>query len=375
MIFDVPVAYHAYGKVNGARISSSVGFVEVVPFDIPELTDDAAPIAASWDDASPEYASVPSFPYVGKDHVRVHEGQFLRPTRAFEIVTGMRDPLSMVDAADLGRILAKSLMLGLEKHQNANTKRGRVPSEHFGNVDRSSRDFAVREVGKVLSSYRVVDGIVYEKCSQPVVVILSQSFSAAEGDDVFRRNGRANTHYRQWSSHVLRVTTMDRAAGVVYQDAFLTIANFKEALKRVRRMNVSVMMEKDAINAFNEARRPELSEFYMADEFQARAEECAMYLRFFVARVEERRKDLLPTGDSYRLRLFCDLADAIGLLPEAEGFDLLETAGRAYLERYEEYAEHLHPEQVALKRAVSLAENRPVFFDTMFAADPEKPNV
>lgn len=365
MIFDVPVAFNAYGKVAGARISSSVGFVEVVPFDIPVLASDDAPVVAEWDDAAPEYIGVQEVPFVGMEHVRIQAGQYWRPVRAYEIASVLPNPLGMVDARDLDRTLSKSAVIGLAKHQNPNTRKNRVPADHFGSVEKTGRDFAVREVGKYLSRFRVIDGLVYERCGQPVVLLSEGRFEAPEGDDVFRRNNITNRNYRHWRNHLLRVTTMDRVPSATYPDVLFTLGSFKEALKRVRRMSVNATMEKGAINTYNEARRPRLAEGYMADEFHARAEECAMCLRYFIARVEARQSELLPAGDHERLRLYCDLAASVDLFPEAEAFDIVETAGRAYLERYEEYVEHLHPEQRALKRAVALAENRPVFVDVL----------
>jgi hypothetical protein len=363
MIFDVPVAFKAYGKVNGARVSSSVGFVEVIPFDIPAIDGDAAPIVAEWDDAAPEYVGVQEVPFVGMEHVRIQAGKYWRPARAYEIASGLPDHLAMVDVRDFSRSLAKSAVIGLEKQQNPNASKNRVPAAHFANLDRTSKDFSVRAVGKYLSRFRVIDGLVYEQCGQPVVLLSEVRFEAAIGDDVFRRNRITNPNYKHWRNNLLRVMTMDRVPSLIHPDLLFTLGNFKDALKRVRRMNISATIEKDAINAFNEARRPRLGEGYMVDEYNARAEECGMYLRYFVARLEANQAELLPAGDHQRLRLFCDLAAAIDLLPEPEGFDVVESAGREYLERYEEYYTHTHPEQQALKKAIVLAENRPVFVD------------
>lgn len=366
MIFNVPVAFNAYGKVVGARISSTVGFVEDVPFDIPALAGDDAPVVAEWDDDAPEYIGVQEVPFVGKEHVRVQAGQYWRPVRGYEIASGFANPHGMVDVGDLDRALARSAVIGLGKQQNPNTRKNRVPADHFGSVEKTGRDFAVREVGRYLSRFRVIDGLVYERCGQPVILLSEGRFEAPEGDDVFRRNNITNRNYRHWRSHLLRVTTMDRVPKLLtYPDLLFTLGSFTDALKRVRRMNVNATMEKDAVNTYNAARRPRLAEGYVADEFHARAEECALYLRYFVTRVQAKQSELLPAGDHERLRLYCDLAAAVDLFPEAEAFDIVEAAGRAYIERYEEYAEHTHPEQRALKRAVALAEDRPVFVDVL----------
>ena len=113
MIFDVPVAFNAYGKVVGSRASSSVGFVEVVPFDIPVVASDDAPVVAEWEDAAPEYIGVQEVPFVGMEHVRVQAGQYWRPVRAYERASSLPNPFGMVDVLDLDHALTKSAVFGL----------------------------------------------------------------------------------------------------------------------------------------------------------------------------------------------------------------------------------------------------------------------
>lgn len=362
MIFEVPIAYHAYGKVNERANCSNVGFVTTVAIDVMSLDGGEAPVLVEWYDETPKHVKPPQHPYVDRDHVRVHGGKYWRPVRGFEIATGFRNPFGVVDVKDLAAASASSRLLAIADHQNGKTKKGRTPTDHFERVDKSDLDHVLKKVRGHFDGYRIVDGIVYRECGQPVVEVALEQFHIPKESDEFEKASLEYRHGKTWANRILRVTTLDRISPKTYLGALFTTGEFDNALKKARVANGSSPFEKDTANEFNAGRRPRLGPGYLSDTATHKeTDECALHLRLFVKLVEENRKERLPIGDYERMRLFCDLSEAASIFPDPAGFEILEEAGRAYLDRYWEYHEHVHPELAALKSAVELAEARPVF--------------
>lgn len=368
MIFDVPVAYSVYGKVRGSRVSSTVGFIKTIAYDIPEVSGDEAPIIAAWNDERPEHAddAYSSYskviPYIGKEHVRHKDGLFWRPLRIFEAVQDSEKKMDVIDTKDFAAVLRSSKAEGIKLWQNHNTKASRQPDKHFAHIEKTNLDFASREVSRYLSRLAVIDGMLYIRCDRPMIILSQQKFLFDQGP------GKGNIVL---TYDVTRVITLDRDESFHLRRMFYPVQRFDEALKRARRANGgaytypdNIPLDKHAINALNMTRKPEFSDFYACDEDEVQAEECLLNLKKFAFSVERDRNRLLPAGDHIRLRLFCDLLSAMESFPDPSAFEILEEAGREYLARYEVYEEHNHPEQIALKRAIEIAENRTVFVNS-----------
>lgn len=368
MIFEVPIAYHAYGKVNEQTNCSNVGFVTTVAIEVVSLDGGEAPVLAEWDDEGPKYIDTPQHPYMERDHVRFHGGKYWRPVRGFEIAQGFRNPFGVVDAKDLAAAAASSNLLAIADHQNAKTKRGRAPQDHFERVDRNDFDHVLKKVRCHFDGYRVVEGIVYRECGQPVIEVGNERFKIPKESEAFEKHTMEHRHGRTWSNRIVRILTFDKVGPKTPLGTLFPIGDFDSALKKARVANGSNPIEKDSANEFNANRRPRLGPGYLADAATHReTDECALHLRYFVKLVSENRGKLLPVGDYERMRLFCDLSEAADIFPDPSAYELLEETGRTYIERYWEYAAHVHPELEALKRAVDLAEARPVFLGQLSA--------
>lgn len=369
MIFNVSVAYHANGRVNGARVNSRVGFAEVRECNVFELTETQAPIVASWTDATPALVThepvnpndmtyIRPAPYRGEEHVRCVDGQFLRPMRLYELVgEGRPEDMAMVDVVALQHALSKSLVAPLADWQNANTKKTRTPADHFQSIESTNRQFAHRYVDDFMSKLAVVDGMVYVKCERPVIAVVDTRFTAPQGHAVFREAGREGYILNYWSKHLVRILTVDTDPRFHKHANLFPIHAFNEALKTANRLNSSGVFDREAIAKFNPEQAPVLSDEYPHDRHE---EECLVNLRFFIAGVEKGRDRLLPVGGHEQLRLFSDLVRAYYMLPDSSGYDLLETAGREYIQRFGSPHRHIHPEQIRLEKAIELSENRPV---------------
>lgn len=382
MMIDVAVAYKGYGKVEGARVSSSVGFAEMFSYDIPLLDEQEAPVIAAWHDDAPANLAHPlllglngarrdemklNFAiYHGAEIVRSHGGGYWRPLRMYELIEGNDEDCTVVDLAVFSRALGRSKAKALAKWQNENTRKTRTPEEHFGQVEKTNREIARREAGNYLSRFILVNGTVYTRCGPPIVIFEERRFGRPARDG--ERNGTVDTtagRQRVWHAKIIRLITTDRDERFTLRDLVFPVQAFEDVFKRVKRLNAQMLPEEKAMaTGFNAARAPTFLDGGLAETLDA--DECSLNLLRFISIVEGSSPNLLPAGDHRRLKLFCDLTEALALLPGDEGFDLLEAAAREYLDRYSYYEEYHHREQIALKRALEIAESRDVTIDAAF---------
>jgi hypothetical protein len=135
---------------------------------------------------------------------------------------------------------------------------------------------------------------------------------------------------------------------------------FKEALSRTRRQNAANRQTKDMLNDFNVRKQPVLSGDYFLDPENAGLADCAIKLRQFLVVVAQDREALLPISDTRKMRLYCDLSEALAQMPSDGAMDVIERAGREYLDHYEVDREVNHKEQVYLKKAMQAAAGRSI---------------
>ena len=365
MIFDIAMAYSVYGKAKGARVSSGVGFAELHEFEVTVLYDGDVPVVASWNDARPEHFCQETSknmtdvePFVGQDHVRFADGQFWRPLRAYELTENPRDASAMIDTQEFSRVMSRAIAKPLATWQNEKTRKNRKPQEHFESIERSDKDRAVREVARYLSKLAVVDDTVYVKCGRPFIALHEMLFSPEAGKEHAVRYRLDTYRPHTWRNHVARVITTDRSDHLHHLHNVFPIHDFKGAVKIANRINLNAMAQKDEIKAHNAIKAPKLNDYFR--DHEPEAEECMIGLHRFVSKVENNRQKLLPVGDHDKLRVFCDLVSALQALPGEEGYELLETAGREYMNRYSNYELNTHSEDGILKRVLEIADNRPV---------------
>jgi hypothetical protein len=374
------VAYSAYGRTEGARVNSTAGFVKTVGFDIPVMDDDDAPMVLAWDDTRPDNALEQEFPqyggmpakkkyhapYHGPDHVRMLDGGYIRPLRAYEFLANAPGDTSPLDLRQFIRATNRGETSALSLWQNPKTRKNRTPEQHFATVDDNALRFAVRDLGKALANYRIVGDQVYVRCGQPTVTFEDRRYGRpARPTDTTGLVFQDNRALRVWYGQTIRIMTSERDEAFATRNLVFTAQMFKDVLKKTHRLNLQRDPEiRDPVNEFNASRAPTFIHPDLADS--ADIDECALNLRRFIAIIEKNPERLLPPGDHRPLKLFYDITEALRLIPHDDGFDLLEAAGREWLDRYGTYNQHFLNDQPALRRALEIAEDREVTLDASF---------
>lgn len=361
MIFEVPIRYKASGRKKGNTLNSTLPFQEKIAVDVRVTTDEEAPIVAEWDDTPPTGTSNGAVwvahPGAEREHVRSVGNAFWRPLRSSEVKDdGCGDPISVGDF--------------IRASEEGGHKGGFPPAEmtgrkyfgaadYFETVDFTDRNWQVKAVAAAAVDLLVVDGTLYQRCIEPMIVLRSALFQV-------ETNGRPLGYMGEVMRIVNRPRTDTSQAGRQSYEGFeradtFPLHMFREALIRSRRKNATNQRVKDMLNEMNAAKQPILSGDYFLDPANAAASDCAIKLRQFLAVIEKDRDTILPVSDTQKMRIVCDLSDALDAMPSGEAMDIVEAAGQEYLDRYEVDRAFNHPEQVFLKQAIKAAAERPIW--------------
>jgi hypothetical protein len=362
MIFEIPIRYKASGRKKGNSLNSTLPFQEKVPVDIEVRSGEEAPVVAEWDDTPPEGLSERSgwtiLPGAEREYVRNFADGYWRPLRRSEVVPGADGcPISVREFSD--SIEAGTHASGFPTVELTGRKFFGA-SSYFETVDFTDRAKHVRLVEEAAKDILLVDGVVYQLCIEPMVVQRLTTF------DFHNVNLGQMVAY---SGEVLRIvnrppTDTSEAAARMYRH-FKTadtypLHRFKEALGRTRRQNATHMRTRDLLSEFNARKQPMLSGDYFLDPENARVADCAIKLRQFLVVVAQDRETYLPVSDTRKMRLYCDLAEALAEMPSDRAMDVIERAGREYLDHYEVDRAVNHPEQGYLKKAMQAAAERSI---------------
>ncbi|MBY3155487.1 hypothetical protein HFO56_24475 [Rhizobium laguerreae] len=363
MILEIPIRYRASGRRKGNSINSTLPFQEKIAVEIEVLSDEEAPVVADWDDTPPEGLSPHGngwtiLPGGEREHVRSFEDAFWRPLRRYEVIPDAdAHPISVgefVRATEDGTHTAGFPPVELTGRKFFGA------AEYFETVDFSDRAKYAGSVEAAARDIVLVDGVVYQRCPEPMIVQRTMLFdreSAALG-------GRVG-HMGEVLRIVNRPPTDPSPTATAIYRSFSSAETyplhmFKEALSRTRRQNAANRRTKDMLNEFNARRQPTLSGDYFLDGYNAKPAECAIKLRQFLVVVAENREVMLPLSDTRKIRLFCDLSDALADMPSDRAMDVIERAGREYLDHYDVGRENSHLELVVLKKAMKAAAERSI---------------
>jgi hypothetical protein len=353
VIIEVPIRYHASGRKKGNSINSTLPFQELVEVDIPVVGAEDAPVVAEWDDTPPVGASVPNSDWEIRlgaeiEHVRFYDDAYWRPLRGYEI-TGSNDghPISVVDFA---RTVEEGKHLSVFPRFELTGRKFFAPEQYFETVDFSKRRLHVPLVEKAAADLLVVDGFVYARCIEPMILVKMT---------VLDREGRPGSLI-SYPSEIIRIVNRVEGNWFTRAESF-PMHRFRDALSKSRRLNVTTSaLIKDEVNDFNVRKQPTISGDYFLTLDNAPISDCAIKLRQFLAVVEQNREVMLPLSDTTKVRLYCGLRDALDDMPSDRAMDAVETLGQEYIDRYELDRENNHPEQIFLKKAMKAASDRPV---------------
>ena len=372
MEIRVPLHYSARGVRTGKKISSSLWFLEQITVDIPATDDLSAPVAAMWNDTAPPDLTYPRTwgPAHGAgEHVRVHDEDYWRPLRRYELAPRPQDQgnrnadwerrqsdylasidITPVDIGELERQVSGGAFYRQPLAPDLQAARERAASDYFETVEFSTREVAMQAITEAACRLLFVDGQVYVRCHEPCVMVRKSSYSV-------RGNGRPlSTVYVD----TVKISTQLAEEDGASEAELFPLQRFGDALAQARRGNGWNRVNRDAVNGANASRQPQLFSDYFLDPRNAAMSEAAAYMRKFILLLEGQRDLTLPLGDTVRLRMYCDLAEAVGRLPSEDAMARIEeTAGR-WLGRHGNGFLHLRGAHEALRRALAAASERPV---------------
>jgi hypothetical protein len=185
MLFNVPVAYKVKGTPKGKRNETNEQFWEYVEVDIPVLTEEAAPVAVTWDDRYPndliwmtqkdEWCRDQRIPEDGMQVMRMKDGEFY--LRRHDRLTPDTLAEKLTPKGDF-RIFDQSFV----NHNNQDRERPLDPSTYRQDKPLSCTfDDEVSKARRAAEKLFIVDNEIYELSSEPVVINVSYNTNDGVG--------------------------------------------------------------------------------------------------------------------------------------------------------------------------------------------------
>lgn len=189
MLFRVPLPYKVKGTPKGKRTQTDEQFWEYIEVDIPVVTDEAAPVAVTWDDSYPsedmwfkykdDWRSDQAIPEDGKQVMRMKEGEFYlrRP-----------DGLSPDELAQKLTPEADFRIFGENFIYHDARKAERPLDESQYRQDKpftSTLDDEIAKLRRAAESFMIVGDRIYQQSSEPVII--KWSYRTNEGAAVVPR--------------------------------------------------------------------------------------------------------------------------------------------------------------------------------------------
>ena len=313
MIMEIPFKFTVGGRKEGNSINSWSARWDVAQLDIPETTDEDAPIAVEWfdEDHFPrrrprrEHRPVASD---GMDHTRYHDGRHWLPVITETLVPGRgNERLSARRFAEFlsaGECAAPFTIL-------PNSKRGEGnPYGGFETIIGSDRELLIGEITAAAADLLVVDGMLYAKASEPRVVLALETFDRTA-------DGRVTGAYGTFVSIIADKDFVLPAAHEMFP-----IERFDAALNSARKRNATDR-SRDEYHALNLKRRPLFGEHRPADMFASHVGLVETYARTFVNSFEKLAPATIPAA---AVRGYADMRDSLDLFPGEDGVEAAEAA-------------------------------------------------
>ncbi|MCV9964533.1 hypothetical protein OIU34_21825 [Pararhizobium sp. BT-229] len=177
MLFRVPLAYDVKGIPKGKRNETNEQFWEYIEVDIPLLTDEAAPVAVTWDDRYPaqsmwmkhedDWRNAQSIPEDGMQVMRMKEGEFY--LRRHDALTPELLSEKLTPKGDF-RIFGQSF-IHYENHDREHPLDMTLyrQDKPFS----STFDDQIAKVRKAAEDFFIVGNDIYQLSSEPVVIKVS----------------------------------------------------------------------------------------------------------------------------------------------------------------------------------------------------------
>jgi hypothetical protein len=240
-----------------------------------------------------------------------------------------------------------------ERRHRANARVG-IPEQYFETVDSSCRTEAVMPVLRSATQMAVIDGKMYTKCAEPCVAVMSLFYEGR-----VRRDGVLQHPARRYNErgYTVRLITSIGQIPNPEKAALFPLQDFKSAIQAARRGNANQIQVKDFLNEANSKRYPGFLDNVVFSEDDAIPSEAAASLRKFIFLTETAWDDHFE--DTTKVRMFCDLKDAVAHMPSEDALETLERVGERWLETYGTDGRNVAA-VATLRRAVDAASRRPV---------------
>lgn len=330
MRVDIPVSFEIRGVRKGRQRHAISRVFEFHPVEIEEWSDEDAPVTVTWNTDIGAYGIIDgvvesALGYSADDgtmFVRRHGDTWWRPLLVDhhgDVIHGVRTMHgfdffradALEESAKGSGVLTPFVgdHVFQAKDYRLLVRNSYDPKAMFDQVTGSTVDYERRVVEHKAAGYRLVNGVMYEQCMEPVIGLQMTdmwSETALGGGDDFK-------------GAILFVVT--DAVDVRSVDECFNIEDADKALSRAAQLNGKRMLSSD-LAALNQRLAPKLVEhnFYGNDE------------RWRIDAIRQARKLVDEIGradrpsamDNGTLRILCDLRDALAAADDEERFDIME---------------------------------------------------
>jgi hypothetical protein len=355
MMIRLPFSYEVRGVARGNQSSSERSYWDAVEVDLPEPSEDEAPVALEWDERTnlpPGVTVVGDWwtppPEGGLRHTRHFDGSHWTPVLESDADKTLRAvPLSVARFVDLAEGGNAKGLLFTEGFKGSLTA---PAADEFSLIQRSTFGTRRARVDALAEEMIAVGGVLYMRCPEPRIVVVLASID----DDRMNRLRRFGC--------LLRLTA-DRDLIAYHKAELFTPREWKQAMTFARRENAR-LVGKELFNSGNDLRRPDIRRGYPAGDWRETLLRIETRLISFVSSFEALPLASRPTSV---LRSYCDLRDALPVLGTEDGLLLAERSAAALLP-------HLRGERSAtasrLERLLSELHNRPISADDIDISAP-----
>lgn len=332
MIFEIPYEFSISGRKKGNLRTATAKTYETVEIDVPVVDPDMAPVAVEWDHALPDDIRIDpglwrGVPVDGTQHVRFFEGAYYERVELrldnppFDRACGFLgcDDLAIRDR-DLPEIEVFGLrtLIGKSWRKDVDRTDNDALSE-YDTVRGTQRSKVRQAIIDEASTLILVDGTVYRKCAEPVVLAVGVYFHDGAG-----ARGRGV---------VLLVSPEHRAATRaqnIGNARRYTIGEFSKAIAYARRVNAPIGELAARANDENAKRRPRVAE-QVDSSIAVLAYQVGRAVKPFFATMEQAK-----IGERSRQEIvsYCQVKDVHLVSGGTAGFDDLEAALESHVDRF-----------------------------------------
>lgn len=311
------IHYRTSGFKTGNQTRSMKEFHERVPVLIKNADDLEAPVAATWNDVIE--AVYPYFQTTSR-HVRVHEGRFYRPL----MNSAESTPVS---AAEFSHNAANASDKVFPASQDANWAGSHFTGEgsHYEQIYGSGRQSALKRALEFADRLLVVDGVMYERCEAPHIVIAP--FVSYDGPAV---HGRRVLHTD--ASKNLAITTNKFPVSATHPVHH--IDEYKTLMTKCRVANGRLPeIEKERSKLVNEALSPIITpegDAYFPSRVDLGLRALAARMTKFMNEIWGKVHDI----DREIMNAYFDIFESVERLPDENAYAVIEDAAGILADRF-----------------------------------------